>query len=84
MDTPHVGMSDGRHIQANHIVLQFRNDIPEGWAQRSEGDVVRFEAQFKNNLGVQPAVGMSEFEGDLQISLRLGLRKGTLLELLES
>ena len=83
MDTPRVDMRDGRYIRANHIVLHFRDDVPDIWHQRAVGDVVKFEAQFKNNVGVQPAIGLSTFEGRNNITLRLGLYKGTLLDVIK-
>lgn len=84
MGTPRVELSDGRYISADHIVLHFRDDIPSGWDQRKIGDLVKFKAQFKVNSGVQAAIVLSESRDEGMFSLRLGLERGTFLEMLES
>lgn len=68
------------YLRADHVVLQFRDDVPDAWHRCSEGDLVMFRARFKENNGVMPAIGLSEFNNKTKIVLKLGLRNAELIE----
>lgn len=83
MGTPQVKIDNTRTLRASHVVLHFQDDVSESWYNCSEGDRVKFRACFVSNDGVRPAVSVSRFDDGISFTLKLGLDRGEMLEVVK-
>lgn len=83
MGTPQVKIDEKRELRAKHVVLNFRDDVADSWKGCAEGNLVKFRAKFRGNGGVMPAVGVSRYTDGVSFALKLGLKQGDLLEVIQ-
>ena len=77
-------MSNGKVLRYDHIALSVPQKFIENWRQTNIGDTVRFKAKIPLKSGLFPKISLSEFDGDPEVVLMLGLVNCELIGIVHS
>ncbi len=72
-------LAGGKVMRADYQYLNIDPDRCFDWSQCAVGDKIRFSAKISKSEGPFPAIQISEFDGDLEVVLMIGLYDCALL-----
>lgn len=73
-------IKNGKFFRSSHISLNVDKPRANSWMKCQVGDLVRFKGRIPKGTGLFPEIRLSEFEGDPEVVLMLGLIECELLE----
>lgn len=70
-----ISLANDRLLRADYLFLNIDADSAHAWKKCKAGDEVRFRATIATSIGPFPVVQFSEFDGDPEIVLMVGLQE---------